>query len=141
MKICAYCSKLLDDGVMECPKCGHSMFIQARTKAPSAGFPLKEDLSLPKRTLSDLHLGVLELLSAQPDFVNASQFIMSLPLENESQAQTAVMAIEEMVGAGLIEVKGRNKIRITARGKDLYDREKDLPGLEQKTEWDADKRR
>ena len=141
MKTCAYCSDLVDDGVMECPKCGRSMFIQARTKAPSTGAPLQAELSLPKRTLPDLHLGILEMLSEQRDFVNASQFIMSLPLENESQAQTAVMAIEEMVGAGLIEVKGRNKIRITARGKDLYDREKDLPGPEQKTEWAADKRR
>lgn len=131
MKTCAYCSELLDDGVMECPKCGRSMFIQARTKVPSAGLPLKQDLSLPKRTLSHLHLGVLELLSAQPDFVNASQFIMSLPLENESQAQMAVMAIEEMVGAGFIEVKGRSKIRITPQGKAIYDREKDLPGPEE----------
>jgi hypothetical protein len=130
MKTCAYCSELLDDGVMECPKCGRSMFIQARTKAPSAGIALKEDLSLPRRTLSDLHLGVLEMLAAQPDFVNASQFIMTLPLENESQAQMAAMAIEEMVGAGLIEVKGRSKIRISPRGKELYDREKDLPGPE-----------
>ncbi|MGE5252657.1 MAG: hypothetical protein ACM3N7_01735 [Planctomycetaceae bacterium] len=130
MKTCAYCSELLDDGVMECPKCGRSMFIQARTKAPSAGIALKEDLSLPQRTLSDLHLGVLEMLAAQPDFVNASQFIMTLPLENQSQAQMAAMAIEEMVGAGLIEVKGRSKIRISPRGKELYDREKDLPGPE-----------
>jgi hypothetical protein len=130
MKTCAYCSELLDDAVMECPKCGRSMFIQARTKAPSAGIALKEDLSLPRRTLSDLHLGVLEMLAAQPDFVNASQFIMTLPLENESQAQMAAMAIEEMVGAGLIEVKGRSKIRISPRGKELYDREKDLPGPE-----------
>jgi DNA-directed RNA polymerase subunit RPC12/RpoP len=128
MKTCAYCSELLDDSVMECPKCGRSMFIQARTKTPSAGVPLKEALSLPKRTLSDLHLAILEMLSEQRDFVNASQFIMSLPLENESQAQTAVMAIEEMVGAGLIEVKGRSKIRISPQGKTLYDREKDLPG-------------
>ncbi|HEX7372999.1 MAG TPA: hypothetical protein VF372_09260, partial [Thermodesulfobacteriota bacterium] len=81
MKTCAYCSELLDDSVMECPKCGRSMFIQARTKAPSTGVFLKEDLSLPKRTLSDLHLAVLEMLAAQADFVNASQFIMSLPLE------------------------------------------------------------
>jgi hypothetical protein len=130
MKTCAYCSELLEDVVMECPKCGRSMFIQARTKSPSAGVSLKEDLSLPKRNLSDLHLAVLELLSAQPDFVNASQFIMSLPLENESQAQTAVMAIEEMVGAGLIEVKGRSKIRISPKGREVYDREKDLPGPE-----------
>ena len=130
MKTCAYCSELLDDSVMECPKCGRSMFIQARTKAPSTGVSLKEDLTLPQRTLSELQLGVLELLSAQPDFVNASQFIMSLPLENESQAQMAAMAIEEMVGAGLIEVKGRSKIRISPKGKDLYDREKDLPGPE-----------
>jgi hypothetical protein len=130
MKTCAYCSELLEDVIMECPKCGRSMFIQARTKAPSTGVSLNVELSLPKRTLSDLHLDVLELLSAQPDFVNASQFIMSLPLENESQAQMAAMAIEEMVGAGLIEVKGRSKIRISPKGKDLYDREKDLPGSE-----------
>jgi len=130
MKTCAYCSELLDDSVMECPKCGRSMFIQARTKAPSAGVPLKEALSLPKKALSDLHLGILEMLSEQRDFVNASQFIMSLPLENESQAQTAVMAIEEMVGTGLIEVKGRSKIRISPKGKEVYDREKDLPGPE-----------
>jgi hypothetical protein len=130
MKTCAYCSELLEDVIMECPKCGRSMFIQARTKAPSTGVSLNVELSLPKRTLSDLHLDVLELLSAQPDFVNASQFIMSLPLENESQAQMAAMAIEEMVGAGLIEVKGRSKIRISPKGKDLYDREKDLPGPE-----------
>jgi hypothetical protein len=130
MKTCAYCSELLEDVIMECPKCGRSMFIQARTKAPSTGVSLNVELSLPKRTLSDLHLDVLELLSAQPDFVNASQFIMSLPLENESQAQMAAMAIEEMVGAGLIEVKGRSKIRISPKGKDLYDREKGLPGPE-----------
>ena len=130
MKTCAYCSELLDDSVMECPKCGRSMFIQARTKAPSAGVPLKEALSLPKKALSDLHLGILEMLSEQRDFVNASQFIMSLPLENESQAQTAVMAIEEMVGTGLIEVKGRSKIRISPKGKEIYDREKDLPSPE-----------
>ncbi|MCX5919005.1 MAG: hypothetical protein NTX30_20290 [Deltaproteobacteria bacterium] len=130
MKTCAYCSELLEDVIMECPKCGRSMFIQARTKAPSTGVSLNVELSLPKRTLSDLHLDVLELLSAQPDFVNASQFIMSLPLENESQAQMAAKAIEEMVGAGLIEVKGRSKIRISPKGKDLYDREKDLPGPE-----------
>jgi len=130
MKTCAYCSELLDDSVMECPKCGRSMFIQARTKTPSAGIPLKEALSLPKSTISDLHLGILEMLSEQRDFVNASQFIMSLPLENESQAQTAVMAIEEMVGTGLIEVKGRSKIRISPKGKEVYDREKDLPGPE-----------
>jgi len=128
MKTCAYCFEILDDSVMECPKCGRSTFIQARTKSPSWEVTLKEVLPLPERTLSDLHLGVLELLSAQPDFVNASQFIMSLPLENQSQAQMAAMAIEEMVGAGLIEVKGRSKIRITPKGKDLYDREKDLPG-------------
>ena len=128
MKNCAYCSELLDDAVMECPKCGRSMFIQARTKSPSVGIPLKTDLAPPKPTLSDLHLGILELLSTQPDFVNASQFIMSLPLENESQAQMAVMAIEEMVGAGLVEVKGRSKIRITPQGKALYEKEKDLPG-------------
>jgi predicted transcriptional regulator len=103
------------------------MFIQARTKAPSSGVSLPEDLALPKRGLNDLQLAILEMLSAQRDFVNASQFIMSLPLENESQAQMAVMAIEEMVGAGLIEVKGRSKIRITPRGKDLYNQEKDLP--------------
>ena len=130
MKTCAYCSELLDDSVMECPKCGRSMFIQARTKAPSAGVSLPEDLALPKRSLNDLQLAILEMLSAQRDFVNASQFIMSLPLENESQAQMAVMAIEEMVGAGLIEVKGRSKIRITPQGKEIYDREKDLPGPE-----------
>lgn len=130
MKTCAYCSELLEEVVMECPKCGRSMFIQARTKTPSAGVSLEEDLALPKRTLGDLHLAILELLSAQQDFVNASQFIMSLPLENESQAQTAVMAIEEMVGAGLIEVKGRSKIRISPQGKDLYNREKDQPGPE-----------
>jgi predicted transcriptional regulator len=130
MKTCAYCSELLDDSVMECPKCGRSMFIQARTKAPSAGVFLQKDLALPKRSLNDLQLAILEMLSAQRDFVNASQFIMSLPLENESQAQMAVMAIEEMVGAGLIEVKGRSKIRITPQGKEIYDREKDLPSPE-----------
>ena len=130
MKTCAYCSELLDDGGMECPKCGRSMFIQARTKAPSTGIPLKVEGSPPKSTLSDLHLAILELLSTQPDFVNASQFILSLPLENESQAQMAVMAIEEMVGARLIEVKGRSKIRITPQGKELYDKEKDLPAPE-----------
>jgi len=130
MKTCAYCSELLDDSVMGCPKCGRSMFIQTRTKTSSAGVLLSANLSLPKRTLSDLHLGILELLSSQPDFVDASQFIMSLPLENESQAQTAVMAIEEMVGARLIEVKGRSKIRITPQGKERYDKEKDLPAPE-----------
>ncbi len=127
MKTCAYCGDLLDDGVMECPKCGRSMFIQSRTKASSAGIPLSAELSLPKRTLSDLHLAILELLSTHPDFVSASKFIMSLPLENESQAQMAVMAIEEMVGARLIEVKGRSNIRITPQGKELYQKEKDLP--------------
>ncbi len=130
MKTCAYCSELMDDSVMECPKCGRSMFIQARTKAPSTGVFLQQDLALPKRSLNDLQLAILEMLSAQPDFVNASQFIMSLPLENESQAQMAVMTIEEMVGAGLIEVKGRSKIRITPQGKEIYDREKDLPSPE-----------
>ena len=130
MKTCAYCSELLDDSVMECPNCGRSMFIQARTKAPSASLPLPKDLSLPKKTLSDLHLAILEMLFTQPDFVNASQFIMSLPLENESQAQSAVMAIEEMVGTGLIEVKGRSRIRISPKGKEVYDREKDLPDFE-----------
>jgi len=130
MKTCAYCSELLEDVIMECPKCGRSMFIQARTKAPSAGVSLQGDLALPKRSLNDLQLAILEMLSAQRDFVNASQFIMSLPLENESQAQMAVMAIEEMVGAGLIEVKGRSKIRITPQGKEIYDREKDLPSPE-----------
>jgi hypothetical protein len=85
-----------------------------------------------------LHLGILELLSAQPDFVNASQFIMSLPLENESQAQMAAMAIEEMVRGGFIEVKGRSTIRITPRGTEVYDREKDLPGEDKQSV--ADKR-
>jgi hypothetical protein len=131
MKTCAFCSELMDESVMECPKCGRSMFIQARTKAPSPIAPLKEDLSLPERTLSDLHLAILEKLAARPDFVNASQFIMSLPLENESQAQMAVMAMEEMIGGGLIEVKGRSKIRITALGRERYQREKDLPSLDQ----------
>ncbi len=130
MKTCAYCSELLDDSVMECPKCGRSMFIQARTKAPSASLPLKKDLSLPKKTLSDLHLAILEMLSEQRDFVNASQFIMSLPFENESQAQTAVMAIEEMIGEGLIEVKGRSRIRISPKGKEVCDQEKDLHDFE-----------
>ena len=130
MKTCAYCSELLDDGVMECPKCGRSMFVQARTKAFSAGVPLPAGLSPPKSTLSDLHLAILESLSTQPDFVNASQFILSLPLENDSQAQMAVMAIEEMVGARLIEVQGRSKIRITPQGKELYEKEKDLPAPE-----------
>ena len=130
MKTCAYCSELLDDGGMECPQCGRSMFIQARTKAFSAGVPLPAELSPPKSTLSDLHLAILELLSTQPGFVNASQFILSLPLENESQSQMAVMAIEEMVRTRLIEVQGRSKIRITPQGKELYDKEKDLPAPE-----------
>ena len=124
MKTCAFCSELLEDGIMECPKCGHSRFIQVRTKAPAEkGLELK----LPERTLSDMHLLVLEGLQAQSGFVNASQFIMSLPLENESQAQGAVEAIQDMVGAGLIEVSGRSKIKITPSGKEVYEREKNLP--------------
>ncbi len=125
MKTCAFCAELLEDGVMECPKCGHSRFIQGRTKAPAEkGLELK----LPERTLSDMHLLVLEGLQAQPGFVNASQFIMSLPLENESQAQVAVMAIQDMVDAGLIEVSGRSKIKITSTGRETYEKEKNLPG-------------
>jgi DNA-directed RNA polymerase subunit RPC12/RpoP len=126
MKTCAFCSELLEDGVMECPKCQHSRFIQVRTKAPAEK---KEDLRVvePERTLSDMHLLVLERLQSQPGFVNASQFIRSLPLENESQAQVAVMAIQDMVDAGLIEVSGRNKIKITSLGKDTYGREKNPP--------------
>ena len=125
MKTCAFCSELLEDGVMECPKCAHSRFIQGRTKAPAEeGLELK----LPERTLSDMHLLVLEGLQAKPGFVNASQFIMSLPLENESQAQVAVMAIQDMVDAGLIEVSGRSKIKITSTGKETYEKEKNLPG-------------
>lgn len=124
MKTCAFCSELLEDGVMECPKCQHSRFIQGRTKAPAER---GEDLRLPERTLSDMHLLILERLQAQPGFVNASQFIMSLPHENESQAQVAVEAIQEMVNAGLIEVSGRSKIKITSPGKETFDREKNLP--------------
>jgi len=124
MKTCAFCSELLEDGIMECPKCGHSRFIQVRTKAPAEkGLELK----LPERTLSDMHLLVLEGLQAQSGFVNASQFIMSLPIENESQAQVAVTAIQEMVDAGLIEVSGRSKIKITSTGRESYQREKNLP--------------
>jgi len=126
MKTCAFCSELLDDGVMECPKCQHSRFIQGRTKAPAEKGP---ELKLPERTLSDMHLLILEGLQSQPGLVNASQFIMSLPLENESQAQVAVTAIQDMVGAGLIEVSGRSKIKITPMGKETYEREKNLPSL------------
>ena len=125
MKTCAFCSELLEDNVMECPKCGHSRFIQVRTKAPAEMGP---ELKLPERTLSDMHLLILEGLQAQSGLVNASQFIMSLPLENESQAQVAVTAIQDMVGAGLIEVSGRSKIKITPTGKETYEREKNLPG-------------
>jgi DNA-directed RNA polymerase subunit RPC12/RpoP len=126
MKTCAFCSELLDDGVMECPKCQHSRFIQGRTKAPAEKGP---ELKLPEKTLSDMHLLILEGLQSQPGFVNASQFIMSLPLENESQAQVAVTAIQDMIGAGLIEVSGRSKIKITPMGKETYGREKNLPSL------------
>ena len=125
MKTCAFCSELLDDNGMECPKCGHSRFIQGRTKAPAEKGP---ELKLPERTLSDMHLLILEGLQSQSGLVNASQFIMSLPLENESQAQAAVMAIQDMVGAGLIEVSGRSKIKITPTGRETYEREKILPG-------------
>lgn len=123
MKTCAFCSELLEDGVMECPKCQHSRFIQVRTKVPAEKH---EDLRVlePEKTLSDMHLLVLEKLQARPGFVNASQFIMSLPLESESQAQAAVMAIQDMVDAGFIEVSGRNKIKITPLGKEAYGREK-----------------
>jgi len=124
MKTCAFCGELLEDGVMECPKCQHSRFIQGRTKAPAER---GVDLRLPERTLSDMHLLILERLQAQSGFVNASQFIMALPLKNESQAQVAVEAIQEMVGAGLIEVSGRSKIKITPPGKETFDREKNLP--------------
>ena len=126
MKTCAFCSELLEDGVMECPKCQHSRFIQGRTKAPAEKGP---ELKLPERTLSDMHLLILEGLQSQPGLVNASQFIMSLPLENESQAQVAVTAIQDMVGAGFIEVSGRSKIKITPMGKETYEREKNLPSL------------
>jgi DNA-directed RNA polymerase subunit RPC12/RpoP len=126
MKTCAFCSELLEDGVMECPKCQHSRFIQGRTKAPPERGP---ELKLPEKTLSDMHLLILEGLQAQSGFVNASQFIMSLPLENESQAQAAVTAIQDMVGAGFIEVSGRSKIKITPMGKETYEREKNLPSL------------
>jgi len=126
MKTCAFCSELLEDNIMECPKCGHSRFIQVRTKAPAEMVP---ELKLPERTLSDMHLLILEGLQSQSGLVNASQFIMSLPLENESQAQAAVMAIQDMVGAGLIEVSGRSKIKITPTGKETYQREKSLPSL------------
>ena len=125
MKTCAFCAELLEDGVMECPKCQHSRFIQGRTKAPAE---MTAELKLPERTLSDMHLLVLERLQAQPGFVNASQFIMSLPLQDESQAQVAVMAIQDMVDAGLLEVSGRNKIKITSLGRETFDREKNLPG-------------
>ena len=124
MKTCAFCSELLEDNVMECPKCGHSRFIQVRTKAPAEMGP---ELKLPERTLSNMHLLILEGLQSQSGLVNASQFIMSLPLENESQAQAAVMAIQDMVGAGLIEVSGRSKIKITPTGRETYEREKILP--------------
>ncbi len=125
MKTCAFCSELLEEGVMECPKCGHSRFIQVRTKAPAEqGVELK----LPERTLSDMHLLILEGLQAQTGYVNASQFITSLPLENESEAQSAVMAIQDMVDGGLIEVSGRSKIKITPTGRETYEREKNLSG-------------
>ena len=126
MKTCAFCSELLDDGIMECPKCQHSRFIQGRTKAPAEKGP---ELKLPERTLSDMHLLILEGLQSQPGYVNASQFIMSLPLENEAQAQVAVTAIQDMVGAGFIEVSGRSKIKITPMGKETYEREKNRPSL------------
>ena len=125
MKTCAFCSALLEDGIMECPKCHHSLFVQARTKAPAE---IKEEaIPFPERTLSDMHLAILESLLDQPDFVNASQFIHSLQLENQSMAQMAVAAIQEMIQSGLIEVSGRTKIRITPMGKESYQREKDLP--------------
>ena len=128
MKTCAFCSALMEDGVMECAECHHSRFIQARTKAASESFEIKESQILkPERTLSDMHLAILESLLDQPDFVNASQFIQSLPLENQSMAQAAIMAIQEMVQAGLLEVSERSKIRITPLGKESYEREKDLP--------------
>ena len=125
MKTCAFCSAQMEDGIMECPKCSHSRFIQARTKAPAE---MKENaILLPEKTLSDMHLAILESLLDQPDFVNASQFIQSLQLENQSMAQLAVGAIQEMVPAGLVEVSERTKIRITRLGKESYEREKDLP--------------
>ena len=123
MKTCAFCSERLEDGLMECPKCQHSRFIQERTKAPAE---MREDFKLPERTLSDMQLLILEKLQAQRGFINASQFIMSLPLKNESQSQAAVMAIQDMVDSGLIEVSGRSKIRITLKGKGAYERERNL---------------
>jgi DNA-directed RNA polymerase subunit RPC12/RpoP len=125
MKTCAFCTELLEDDLMECPKCGHSRFIQVRTKAPAEK---TEVISLPERTLSDIHLLLLEGLHARRGFVDASQFIMSLPFEDESQAQLAVAAIQEMVDGGLIEVSGRSKIKITSLGSEMYRKEKDLPG-------------
>ncbi len=124
MKTCAFCGEQMDDGAMECPKCHHSRFIQERTKAPAE---MKVELKLPERTLSHMHLLVLEGLQSQPGFVSASQFIMALPLENKSQAQMAVMAIQDLIDTGLVEVKGRDQIKMTKQGKEAYDREKDLP--------------
>jgi DNA-directed RNA polymerase subunit RPC12/RpoP len=124
MKTCAFCDTAVEDLVMECPKCRHSRFIQQRTKAPSEK---TVELKLPERTLSDLHLLILEKLQGQPGFLNASQFLMSLPFQNESQAQMGVMAIQDMVDSGLIEVSGRSKIKITAEGKETWEREKKLP--------------
>jgi DNA-directed RNA polymerase subunit RPC12/RpoP len=125
MKTCAFCTELLEDDLMECPKCGHSRFIQVRTKAPAER---TEVINLPGRTLSDIHLLLLECLQAQRGFIDASQFIMSLPFEDESQAQLAAMAIQEMVDGGLIEVSGRSKIKITSLGVEMYQKEKGLPG-------------
>ena len=128
MKTCAFCSARVEDGVMECPECHHSRFIQARTKAASEIVEIKESkIPKPERTLSDLHLAILESLLDQPDFVNAAQFIQSLPLENQSMAQAAITAIQEMAQGGLLEVSGRSKIRISPLGKEYYEREKDLP--------------
>ena len=124
MKTCAFCGSVVEDSTMECPKCQHSRFIQARTKGPAE---MTVDLKVPERTLSDLHLLILEKLQGQPGFVNASQFLMSLPFQDEAQAQMGVMAIQDMVDSGLIEVSGRSKIKITAQGKETWQSEKKLP--------------
>ncbi|HSR10506.1 MAG TPA: hypothetical protein VLS90_03610 [Thermodesulfobacteriota bacterium] len=124
MKKCAFCSQEVDDGAMECPKCGHSRFIQERTKAPTFQ---KEELKLPERTLSDMHLAILEILQEDGGYVSAPQLLRALPLESESQAQLAVMAVQEMVDKGLLEVKGRDKVKITKLGQEAFGREQNLP--------------
>jgi len=98
------------------------MPVRTRASAPPA--EIRPEIKPQERTLSDIHLLILDSLKDYADFVDTSQFLMSLEPEDESMAQMAVMAIEEMVQGGLIAVKGRSKIKVTALGKERYEKEK-----------------